>query len=147
MTACFRTISTTRSSGTSSPDCMWALASQATDGTQGFTGNVPLILQVKWLEGQKVFPCAPANFLYIESLKTPKDAAWRHVSFENQDTDLTAQHIARRDVVKLKILKLTQLTHHKVSTTDSPDNCNTDVLHLDQFLADGSLPTLAIWLT
>lgn len=128
--ACFRTISTTRSSGTSSPDCMWALASQVTRliELRGFLGGtlMPYLAgQVTWRpKGVPMRTCKFSQYNFKKK-KTPTDAAWT-VIFFYQDTDLTAQHIARGDVVELKILKLTFSHSHKVVTTDSPGDFCTN---------------------
>lgn len=101
------------------------LTSHSADRTQGFLGEpLCLILQVKWLEGQKVFPCAPANLL--TTFKQNSHGCRMTSEFFYQDTDLTAQHIARGDVVELKILKLAFSHSHKVVTTDSPGDFCTN---------------------
>lgn len=131
----------------------FGLTSHSADRTQGFLRGEPLclILQVKWLEGQKVFPCAPANYLNTtwKKKKTPTDAAWTVSFFTKILTSLRS--ISPEEMWWnwkswswhfLTATKWSQLTHLVTSALTS--NCNTDVLCLDHFLADGSLPALDI---
>ena len=151
--ACFRTISTTRSSGTSSPDCMRALASQATRLIElrvflGGTLMPYLAGQVTWRpKGVPMRTCKFSSYNFKK--KTPTDAAWPVRFFTKILTSLRS--ISPEEMWWnwkswswhfLTATKWSQLTHLVTSALTS--NCNTDVLCLDHFLADGSLPALDI---
>ena len=98
------------------------------DKTQGFLAGNPYALSCRSSD-LKAKRCSHAH-LQIISIQLLKKKNSHGCSMNSevfyQDTDLTAQHIARGDVVELKILKLTFSHSHKVVTTDSPGDFCTN---------------------